>query len=100
MRKLERIIRNVRNRGDSKLLLAVLVAAWLAAASHNRPAGSAAAFDGFGESARSAGCGLMFAVNCSSRMLLEPAILARHIEMKPLGTTKPPHRPARFGFHN
>lgn len=95
MRKLGKIILSVLGRiTPGSLLLVALVAIWLVEAS--TPAGltGAGTFDGFDVRAPRVLCG----IGCGQVMLLDPAILARHVETVSPGATKPPYRPARFAF--
>lgn len=99
MRKLEKMIRKVRYRSDAgKVLLAALVAIWMAAAASPTRVSNDDSFDGFGNSTSRLGCGGAPVAGCG--LLLNPATLARYIEIVPPGAAKPPHRPARFAFRN
>lgn len=99
MRKLEKIIRQVRHHSDlGKVLLAALIAIWLAAAA-SMPARLtvSSSFEGFDDGMLRVPCGIA----CGPPMLLDAATLVRHVEYveaAPLGTAKAPNRPSRFGF--
>lgn len=93
MRKLEKIILSVLGRITPEiLLLAVLVAIWLVAAATPAGLSGSGTFDGFDVRAPRVLCG----TGCVQLMLLDPAILARHVESVSPAATKPPYRPERF----
>lgn len=99
MRKLEKIIRQVRHHSDlGKVLLATLIMIWLVAAATLpvRLTGSST-FEGFDDGMLRVPCGIA----CGPPMLFAPASLVQHVEYVeavPLGTAKAPNRPSRFGF--
>lgn len=99
MRKLEKIIRQVRHHRDlGKVLLATLILIWLIAAATLpvRLAGSSS-FEGFDDGMLHVQC----VIACAQPMLLDATSVVRHveyIEAAPLSTAKAPNRPSRLGF--
>ena len=99
MRKLEKIIRQVRHHRDlGRVVLATLVLIWLiAAASLPAKLTGSSGFEGFDDGPLQVHCGIA----CGQPMLLDATSMVRHVEhveAAPLGTAKVPNRPSRFGF--
>jgi hypothetical protein len=99
MRKLEKIIRQVRHHRDlGKVLLATLIMIWLvAAATLPVRLTVSSSFEGFDDGMLRVPCGIA----CGQPMLLDATSFVRHVEhveAAPFGTAKAPNRPSRFGF--
>jgi hypothetical protein len=99
MRKLEKIVRQVRRHRDvGKVLLATLIMIWLIAAASMPVRWTVpSSFEGFDDDTQRVHCGIA----CGQPMLFAPASLVQHVEhveAAPLGTAKAPNRPSRFGF--